>query len=44
MSIPYMLATPTFGWLATSLPPALISPVGNILIFCSLLLVSYTAR
>ena len=40
MSVPYMLATPLWGWLAdTNLLPELISPVGNILIFTSLLLI-----
>ena len=40
MSVPYMLATPLWGWLAdTCLPSELISPSGNILIFCSLLII-----
>ena len=40
MSVPYMLATRLWGWLAdTKLLPELISPAGNILIFCSFLLI-----
>ena len=40
MSVPYMLATPLWGWLAdTKLLPELISPAGNFLIFCSFLLI-----
>jgi len=46
MSVPYMLATPLWGWLAdTNLLPELISPAGNLLILGSLVLIgpaSYT--
>lgn len=40
MSVPYMFATPVWGWLVDShIQPEIISPIGNILIACSLLLI-----
>jgi len=41
MSVPYMLATPAWGWLvdARLLMPEHVSPIGNLLIFASLFLV-----
>ena len=44
MSVPYMLATPVWGWLGdTRLPPQFISPAGNFIILVSLLLVGPAA-
>eukprot|EP00088_Acartia_fossae_P018660 TRINITY_DN20780_c0_g1_i1.p1 TRINITY_DN20780_c0_g1~~TRINITY_DN20780_c0_g1_i1.p1 ORF type:complete len:434 (-),score=65.50 TRINITY_DN20780_c0_g1_i1:268-1569(-) len=40
MSVPYMIATPIWGWLVdTCVQPEIISPLGNILIICSLFLI-----
>jgi len=40
MSVPYMLATPLWGWLVDShLQPEIISPVGNVLIIASMFLI-----
>lgn len=40
MSVPYMIATPLWGWITDSLiQPEFISPIGNLLIACSLFLI-----
>jgi len=40
MSVPYMTATPVWGWFANGhLQPEIISPIGHLLIACSFLLI-----